>query len=346
MTDSGDLRRLEEAIEADPYDRQAYAVLADRLIELGDRRGELIALQLKRRSAEFELAANDVIEKLGAAAKPPPGVTFEWAFGYAKTVTIDPGTAKGTKDALAHPSCRFVVELRVGHNNAPLAGSIKAIAAAIRPCLRVLQLGKAPPHADYSRHSREVGDLSGLWAACPALRDLDIVGTSATFGDIRAPKLVAFKYVTSSMSSDEAASISRASWPALEQLELECGTVTTEPERKTTPWLGKLLERGEMPALRRLVLEHTVDTDKLIPALVKSPLLETLRELSLAHGKLTETGIDLIVKHAKAFARLDHFDLSFTELSDNLVARLSALPNVSADSQGGPGDDYYDDVDE
>jgi hypothetical protein len=330
----------------DPYDRAAYAVLADRLIELGDPRGELIALQLKRRSAEMELAATDVIERMGDAAKPPPGVTFEWAFGYAKTVKIEPGTAKGTKDALAHPSCRFLVELRVGHNNAPLTGSINAIAAAQRPCLRVLQLGKAPTHADYSHHSREVGDLSGLWAACPALQDLDIVGTSATFGDIRAPKLLAFKYVTSSLGAGEAASISRAAWPAIKQLEIECGTVTTDPHRKTTPWLGKLLERDDMPALEQLVIEHTVDTDKLIPALVTSPLLKTLRELSLAHGALTETGIDLIVKHRAAFARLESFDLSFTELTDSQVARLSVLPNISAASQGGPGDDYYEDADE
>lgn len=356
MTDLGDLRRasLEAAIDADPYDRQAYAVLADYLIEIGDPRGDLIAVQLKSRTGGMEHAAGEALAAMGDAGRAPPGVTFHWALGYARTAIIEPGTAKGVKDAFAHPSGRFIAELRVGHNTAPLAGSIAAIAAAPRPTLRILKLGKAQTHGDRAGQQREIGELSKLWAAVPRLQDLDVIGTGARFGDIVAPELRAFRFETPSLTVDEAEAIAKAHWPAIQRLDLHCGTAISTPAAQARRWLGGLLARDDMPALTELVLQHTTETDKLIGILAASKLLAKLGTLDLSHGDLSDAGVQTIADARKQFAHLTAFDLGFNKLSPDGVQRIQNIFPVAKVARqrslttydNDDDDEYYDDVDE
>ena len=207
MTDDK-LAQLSAAIDEDPFDPRAYAVLGDYLQELGDPRGELIALQLGDRSATTELAAAEIIARLGQ----PPGVTFHYANGYARSATVDPGTAKGTKDAFAHPSGRFLVELRVLHNNAPLTGTINAIVAALRPTLRVLHLGGRSAVLSQAEE-RELGVMSALWAATPRLEELALIGNRASFGAIDAPTLRSLDWSTSVLTKEAASALRRHGGP-------------------------------------------------------------------------------------------------------------------------------------
>ena len=69
---------LEAAIEDDPYDPRGYAVLGDYLQEIGDPRGELIALQLGGRKGAMEHAAGEMFASLHADLTLPSGVDFRW----------------------------------------------------------------------------------------------------------------------------------------------------------------------------------------------------------------------------------------------------------------------------
>ena len=336
MTDDK-LARLSAAIDEDPFDPRAYAVLGDYLQELGDPRGELIALQLDERRAETELAASEIIAKLGH----PPGVQFHYANGYARSATIDPGTAKGTKDAFAHPSGRFLVELHVLHNNAPLTGTIHAIAAALRPTLRVLHLGARTTYALIDPEERELGDMSSLWAAVPRLEDLALIGDRASFGAIDAPRLRSFDWSTSALTKEAASALAKARLPALQRLTLDCATM---PD-KATRALGTLLERDDLPALTHLSLRRVTQADTLIQILAASPLLARLTSFELAHTDLTDTGVHTILTHHDAFSHLAELKLH-TDVSEELAEQLRERFPGKLSSDDDDDDEHYDDVDE
>lgn len=346
MTDT--LAQLSAAIDEDPFDPRAYAVLGDYLQERGDPRGELIALQLGERSVASELAAAELIATLGQ----PPGVQFLYAYGYARSATIDPGTAKGTKDALAHPSGRFLVELHVAHNNAPLTGTINAIAAAARPSLRVLHLGRQVQGGLYHAEQRELGDMSALWEALPRLEELELLGSRATFGNIDAPRLRSFEWGTSRLTAEAATALAKARLPALQHLTLSCATAAQEPEAKAMRALEQLLAREDLPALTHLSLEHATHTDTLIALLATSPVLRRLTSVALVRSDLTDAGVHTILSRRAAFAHLTEFDLQFNHLTTASVEQLQlqfptgtfSLQPTLADEQ--EDNEHYDDVDE
>lgn len=338
------LVQLSAAIEDDPFDPRAYAVLGDYLQELGDPRGELIALQLGARTAATTELAAELIAKLGQ----PPGVKFHYANGYARSATIDPGTAKGTKDALAHPSGRFLVELRVLHNNAPLTGTINAIAAALRPTLRVLHLGHRSGGVLNQAEERELGDMSALWAATPRLEELELIGDRANFGAVDAPRLKSFEWSTSALTADAATALAKAHVPALQHLTLSCSVHDRLPDGKAMRALGKLLARDDLPALTHLSLRDVTSADKLIASLAASPLLGRLTRFELTGSDLTDIGAKTIIDHHAAFARLAEFELHFNDVSGDQAARLHELFPDGTFAPGSDDDDeeHYDDVDE
>ncbi len=351
MTDAK-VARLSAAIDEDPFDPRAYAVLGDYLQELGDPRGELIARQLGARSVTNELAAAEIIATLGQ----PPGVQFHYANGYARSARIDPGTAKGTKDALAHPSGRFLVELHVlsssRDNNAPLTGTINAISAALRPTLRVLHLGVRMTGALCHAEERELGDMSALWASLPRLEVLELLGNRASFGTIDAPRLRSFDWSTSILTADAAAALAKARVPALQHLTLSCATTTERPETTAMRALGTLLARDDLPALTHLSLQDVTNADKLIEILAASPLLRRLTRFELVRSDLTDTGALTIIANHGAFTHLEEFELHFNEVPTERIEQLQErFPQVnhtpSSDGEGDDDDDdHYDDVDE
>ncbi len=345
MTDDK-LAQLAAAIDEDPFDLRAYAVLGDYLQELGDPRGDLIALQLGERTAATELAAAEIIAKLGH----PPGVQFHYANGYARSATIDPGTAKGTKDALEHPSGRFLVELRVLHNNAPLTGTINAIAAALRPTLRVVHLGLRVVGALYQAEERELGDMSALWTAVPRLEEIELLGSRASFGAIDAPCLRSFAWSTSALTAEAATSLAKARVPALQRVTLSCSMVNRTPELEAMRALGPLLARDDLPALTHLRLEDLTGADTLIEILATSPLLQRLTSFELVRSDLTDAGARTILSTHAAFAHLAELTVHFHNVTDDLVAELrELLPAAGITSLDGdePDDEeHYDDVDE
>lgn len=91
-------RELEAALRRDPHDEQAWAVFGDLLAEVGDSRGELIALEQRARACErpferslLEQQARELFDRehrrwLGPLANA--GLEISWTRGFALEVVI------------------------------------------------------------------------------------------------------------------------------------------------------------------------------------------------------------------------------------------------------------------
>jgi uncharacterized protein (TIGR02996 family) len=95
MTDA-ELADLLRTVIARPDDHDVLRIYADCLLERGDPRGELIAIQLQRRldpsdalvARERELAAH--LEGALAVALHQPGLATAWSHGFLDTVDFEP----------------------------------------------------------------------------------------------------------------------------------------------------------------------------------------------------------------------------------------------------------------
>ncbi len=323
---------LEAAIEDDPYDPRGFAVLGDYLMEIGDPRGELIALQLGGRKGAMEHAAGELFAQLHVELE---GVELGWAYGYARAATVEPATAHATHAVLAHPSLRFLAELRL-RGPGSLGPAIAEIAAAPRPSLRVLALGE--------NHASKVGDCSALWAAVPRLLHVDIHGNEHHLGTIELPHALAFTLDSGALTLADAEAIARARWPTIQTLSVACG----KADRGVLRWLRMLVTRDDLPALGVLAIHECPATDDLIGILAASPLLRRLRSLDLASGTLSDAGVQTLLAHKAAFEHLSSIDLRWNQISPDAVKSLAVLPAADASRQHfrRPVEDGVDDEDE
>lgn len=190
---------LEAAIDADPYDKDAYAVYADALQDAGDPRGELIALQLRNKHAaaqkflakheDYFLGPLAVHRKTydhqyeGKQRTQVRRDAFTWQYGFIHALRLsrnihsvaaakpkyDDGTLNDVIEAvLAHPSGRFLAEITVAVNfndeNDSLQEVIDVLAKQVRPTIRKLHFGDyrfAGGHdADLHGHDTEISWFS------------------------------------------------------------------------------------------------------------------------------------------------------------------------------------------
>ncbi|MBA3503846.1 MAG: TIGR02996 domain-containing protein, partial [Deltaproteobacteria bacterium] len=96
MMNDAELAELLRSVIARPDDLDALRVYADVLIERGDPRGELIAVQLQRREQDSpELVARE--RELAAALDATlvgqldqPGAAFSWQRGFLEAIDFTP----------------------------------------------------------------------------------------------------------------------------------------------------------------------------------------------------------------------------------------------------------------
>src|SRR5204862_4556447 len=97
------------------------------------------------------------------------------------------------------------------------------------PLLSKIDMSRSAEHMD-QQSWRWIGDLRGLWAAAPRLRELRMVGSGSRgrgqpviLGDIVAPHLETFVFESSGLDKTVSLDIGRAKLPALRHLELYFG---------------------------------------------------------------------------------------------------------------------------
>lgn len=346
---------LEKAIEADPYDKNAYSVLGDWLQGQGDPRGELIALQLADKDKQAKaLIAKHADYLLGPLAEHQHTYdgedepAFVWDYGYIHGLHLshnhyaneeaEVSLAEILDLVLRHPSGRFLTEISFGFNNDPndndLQDLIDLLAKRAPSTIRKLHfgdfkfagggaVGMGGDDTEMSWYS--VGNLAKVWKAVPGLRKLIVQGGSFQLGKIELPNLAHAEFRTGGLPKGHARAIATAATPNLEYLDIWYGDDNYGGDA-TVKDVEPLLGRTDLPKLRHLGLMNSEFADKLPEALVKSKLLPQLRELDLSLGCMTDEGARVIAEHKAAFQHLEKLNLSLNYISK---AGLAALKGVA-----------------
>jgi hypothetical protein len=170
-------------------------------------------------------------------------------------------------------------------------------------------------------------ELEPLYERVPHLRALSIaLRQRLVLGRLALPGLQHLQ-LANELTGASVRTIAEADWPSLKRLVLDL-----RPGRggATLDDLEPLLRRPRAPQLMVLGLHGAAFADALPAALAGSPLLPQLRLLDLSPcagsaDALTDAGAQALLRHAPAFAHLEHLNLGTTRVSPPLQARLRGL---------------------
>ena len=363
---------LEAALEANPDDEATWLVYADHLIEAGDPRGELAAIQRAHASApsrDLAVAEAQVIRKHGKALlgrfAESPGYTIGWHHGHARSLRVaEPYGSKPppgivVAEMLKQPAARFLRDIHIApysfpgavdHNKVPYEYSLRreakiidAIAAAPRLALRSLIFG--PPEIGatvalddegrdaLSHLGGDFGKLDRLW---PAVSGLERILFSGGWMDLGTPALTElrdFELRQSNLRAVNLASLTAAQMPKLERLSLWCGAYDDH--------LPDALHEYSPAELKR-VLDRCpairslglVSTmdTRAIAEMVLATKLDLI-ELDLGGGVLVDADLASLMTHRDRLARLGSLDLRWNLLSPAAREIATGIPNIKLDPQ-------------
>lgn len=280
---------IEAQLRANPYDDDAYAILADALQLEGDPRGELMMLDL-RGDADGRTALLTRHPELRFA---PPQIDLVWHAGYVRRATIhdEPyGLAHQILD-YTDPAMRYLAELVFA------SPEVATPEIPDLPTLRMLAFG------DPDLGFRHAYDGKPLELALDAIESLYSIVPIAVH---RAPRLRALECFA--MSGERLAWFARADLPALERLAFH-----VYAEIDPIAMLAAI-----PPTVTSLLIDAPKIGDRLLRALAKSPLLPRLRELQLWNADVERA--DAITR--EAFGHLALLDLSDPLLPDAVIERV------------------------
>ncbi|MFV8751687.1 hypothetical protein ACNOYE_14175 [Nannocystaceae bacterium ST9] len=351
----------EAALLDDLDDLLAWSVYADWLQARGDPLGERLALELALARAERPdpalaqaLERFDLDQREATLGRPLARrieqsdfarvARLEWRFGFIVAAAIgvpsdDPSWPSPALEPvlaaiLSSPAARLLRELDLGVFDrevpANLGEAIEVLEdAGPLPSLRRLRIGDFRYPEEYEISWVEVGEVATALHVAPELRELHVRGGKIEFFlPVEHAKLERLWIETGGLSADAAWSISQARLPALRRLRLWFGRPPYGGDT-TIDQIEPLLTGEGLPALEQLGLENAEFSDELALALIESPLLARVRELSLARGNLGDRGGRAIVEHAAKFEHLRALDLDHNYLSPELAAELAAvLPGI------------------
>ena len=350
---------LEQAILANPYDRDAYMVYGDWLQQQGDPRGELIALQLANKNASalvlMDRHKNTFLGPLAPHQKTYDGKkadAFTWKFGFIHGARLshdhyadtgfDGRLVQILDQLLAHPSGRFLTELTMVFNNDPneddLQDLIDLLAKRAPKTLRKIHIGDFEYlGVDTEMSWYHVGNLAPLWPAVPNLTHLIVQGGEFMLGNIVLPNVKSAAFRTGGLSQASAQSIATATWPKIEDLEIWYGDDNYGGD-STIEDVRPLLGRTDMPALRRLGLMNAQFTDELCSVIPTAKLARQLRELDLSKGCMTDEGAEELAEAAGVLT-LDKLDVSENYLSASGVRSLRGVAKTVVSTEQRDDDD-------
>ena len=350
-----------EAIE----DPSRWSIYADWLQEVGDVRGEIIALARAGTGDESRALAEANADVLwGDAWSLHSGDAFagktwlpgwegavptpiEVAFAYTldehnfiESITMagldeEGHVANAMYAVLSAPIGRFTrsIELHVTHDErysgasgAPsYAAVVEAIARAKPTALRRLVIASA----GYQLSWTKTGNLDRLLAATPNLVTLQIrMGEIDLGGSLDLPKLEALHLETGGLARENLQTIGNAQWPSLVELVVFLGTHRYGADATAADL--EVLLAAEFPRLEQLALCNSEIPGAIVRALVKSPLLARLKTLDLSKGTMTDDDARPLVEGFGAFQHLEKLDLSENYLSP---ATTEALGTARCDDQ-------------
>ncbi len=315
---------LEQVILANPDDPAGYLVYADWLQAQGDPRGELIVLVERGRDDEARALIDEHAEHfLGPFARHrPEELELTWRHGFIRGATIGWESFGGNADEceshfddfLGTDSCAFLEKLSLGpvpgDDIMSLGGLTNAIDKHRPRMLRELYLGGI---GDWDISSTET--YMPTCDAISSLRSLTLHGGDISLHPIDLPELRSFAVETGSLRKDQLAIITRASWPALERLEIWFG----DPNYGATGGLADIapiLEGVGLANLRHLGLMNCSFADDIARALPDAAILPQLASLDLSMGNLSDAGLAAMLAAKQRFAHLAQLNLDDNALTN------------------------------
>ncbi|MDP1829947.1 MAG: WGR domain-containing protein [Archangium sp.] len=345
---------LEAAIAANPDDGKNWRVFADWLLEQGEPWAEMIALAVQGKPNKKK--QGDVAKELLGSIEGD----IVWKNGVIAEFDLQPDDVEeeGAMEAalervLKHPAGRFVQKLTLGlppHED--LEWHMEGLASVISDCgpLPLLQTLDMSPNAEHMDQEswRRVGDISGLWAAAPHLKELLLRGSAGSddgeaidFGDIEAPHLEKLIFISGGLNKNAPTQIGSAKLPKLTHLELYFGKEDYGCS-STVASLKGILEGSGLPALKTLGLKNSEWEEDLIKAICASKILPRLEALDLSMGVLADKGAAALIANAPKFKHLKKLILSDNYFSTSDAGLLKkALPNAEVGKQKADEDPEY-----
>jgi uncharacterized protein (TIGR02996 family) len=356
---------LEARLLANPDDVSAYLVYGDWLIERGDPRGELIAVQAKLKekpgeaallASESKLLADNAQTWLGSlAGKEDKDLAVKWRLGFIDSIRLGPPLDDyGTSDLdfpaaigtlMALPYSELVREIIVGskeYDDYPTTWQDVIDAMAEHGLPEGLTRLEWNRGGFWDISSTELGDISKLYPQLANLRELRIEMGAMVLGAIELPELRSLEIVTGGLTSENLESIAKASWPNLEHLLLCIGETDNDYGCNVQlEDVTKLLEGQNLGRVRHLALANSSLADAIAAELPRSKILPQLETLDLSRGTFSDEGARAILDNAAAFKHLRQLDLTHNYIGNELAAELAKLgPNVILAEAEDPNEDY------
>lgn len=182
--------------------------------------------------------------------------------------------------------------------------------------------------------------LFGAVQALPNLKHLTIQGsTGLVLGDIEHAGLESLEIICGGLPMDVLKSIAQAKLPNLLQAGLYLG-VDNYGFDGSVEEIEAALAEMDFPKLEYLGLLDSELQDELVPVALACPLAKQLTTLDLSCGTLTDKGGALLLAGVAALPKLQKLDLHHHFLSDEMMAKLGALPITVDVSEQNTPDEY------
>lgn len=321
-----------------PRRAEDWAVVADWLVERGDPRGELLALD----QGIGEARDPDERQRLErAAASLRPRLERETSASLAKALGVSAkklgelvcGRWRAGLLLAARPSSRLA-----GSEDELLVRVRALLDSSAALLLGELDLGDLPPTLAralllegplrsslhtliFGNYRSSVGQVAAIVERLPNLRSLHLRGPGI---DLRGAfeRVPGFEVLRLHCEPDSLAPGAQTNFselvrellghthPNLRSLHLRLGGDAYAACNDPEALLGSLLIGSLTPALEHLGLSGCEFADRLIPLLASSPLLARLRTLEISGSWLTDKGANELVGSAHAFNRLERLELA------------------------------------
>ncbi len=344
---------LEAQIRAARGEVGTFLVYADWLQSRNDPRGELIIAQhqlsldpdnKKLRQAQAQLLATHdayflpprASQLLSARRKTDAEATsteLTWRYGFidrvrlARRSTRLPELEPILTELLAHPSAQFLRAITLGAlgdtDGFSYLKLIGVITKAKPPLLQELFIG------DFTYEQMELkftklGNVSPLLSSLGDLRRLQLRGGTMRFESaIKHKTLESLSIQATELTVQNLDRITTATLPALHTLELAADGLEL-----SGPHLDQLARATAFPALKRLAINYTVKTSRILEALLRSPLLAQLEELQLQYGDLSDPAVIQLTQHESRWRHLRVLDLGNNRISPTGIAKLDGIGNL------------------
>lgn len=320
---------LAAAILADPANEEAWTVYADWLQEQGDPRGELMMLQLKRKSrpnARLQRAEKQLLaryRRLFFGSLPESrnenGAAFTVRYGFFDTAKIRHHV--DLAELLHLESGRFLSTLTI-HCDLSEADAVLA-ETALPASLVSLVLGKhfesGRANGRYAWGPRETLDVERATRGLSRLESLHLATRDVTLRALALPKLRELSIACERIAVETTAF---AELPALTHLQLSALTVTNDA--------GLLaLFHKPPPELRSIAIrdidkvETGTEAAALLDVILKAPIAKQLRSLAMTNALLTTANAQKILDAKPNLPVLEVVDLSKNGLTPGVRTRLA-----------------------